>query len=358
MAYSNWDTTAANNDDASPDGFPEGMKSSEVNDAARQLMADLATFRDQTLVANGNFIGNSSGIIQQSDDYTLVKDAYGYAGDMFEGMATGTAVSAGTLTTTSTANCGLSGHAHKFTGVTLTGSGVLKLRTKIESADAVHFKNQTASLSLKVYHDVGSSVTFRTYVRKADSQDNFAATTDIGDDGGVSVPSATETTLEYKNISMGDCSNGIEVEVVITSGAVTGKSFEVTEMQLEFGSNTTPYKPASIASELHRCRRYLQVFSASDVRVICNAAAITTTEARGVVRFPEMRVAPTGSVVSGAFNFFAPNTSSVSSITFSRQTTTTCELVAALGTPFPSAGDAGVLRSTSGGGKIQFDARL
>ena len=33
-----WSTTAANNNSAPPDGFPENMNYSEVNDAARELM--------------------------------------------------------------------------------------------------------------------------------------------------------------------------------------------------------------------------------------------------------------------------------------------------------------------------------
>lgn len=37
-----FDTTAANNDDTPPDGFPENMAYSEVNDSARELMAAIA----------------------------------------------------------------------------------------------------------------------------------------------------------------------------------------------------------------------------------------------------------------------------------------------------------------------------
>lgn len=46
MAYTNWSTTAANNNSPAPDGFPEGMAASDVNNSARQLMADLAALRD------------------------------------------------------------------------------------------------------------------------------------------------------------------------------------------------------------------------------------------------------------------------------------------------------------------------
>lgn len=42
-AISTWSTTAASNNSASPDGFPEGMAPSGVNDSARELMAAIRT---------------------------------------------------------------------------------------------------------------------------------------------------------------------------------------------------------------------------------------------------------------------------------------------------------------------------
>lgn len=41
MAIKNWSTTAASNNSASPNGFPEGMAPSGVNDSGRQVMADV-----------------------------------------------------------------------------------------------------------------------------------------------------------------------------------------------------------------------------------------------------------------------------------------------------------------------------
>jgi len=43
-AISTWDTTAANNNSASPDGWPEGMAPSGVNDSARENMSALRTW--------------------------------------------------------------------------------------------------------------------------------------------------------------------------------------------------------------------------------------------------------------------------------------------------------------------------
>ncbi len=74
MAYSNWDTTAASNNDAAPNGFPEGMAASAVNDSARQLMADLASFRDD--VKNGALFTteNTEKTVRSALDFTKGAD--------------------------------------------------------------------------------------------------------------------------------------------------------------------------------------------------------------------------------------------------------------------------------------------
>ena len=227
-----------------------------------------------TLVQD-NFAINGTGIIQQRDDYTLVKDAYDFGPDRFKGMATGTAVSAGTLTQTEAASVGVTGFAHKFNQVTITGTGILFHRIRIESKDAKNFKNQIASLSCKVYHNVGSGIDYTLTVRKADVEDDFSATTNISNDGGTSVSSATATGLQFENIDMGDCSNGIEVELKIECGAVTLKDFEQTEYQLKVGTVATPFKPEPVEEILAACQRYARLleFNTGQTVVDINASA-------------------------------------------------------------------------------------
>lgn len=51
----NWSTTAGNNNSAAPDGFPENMAPSGVNDAMREVMAQLKNWQiDSEWVAYGN----------------------------------------------------------------------------------------------------------------------------------------------------------------------------------------------------------------------------------------------------------------------------------------------------------------
>ncbi len=54
---SQWSTTAGDNNSASPDGFPEGMAPSGVNDSAREVMRALAALYadiDGTLISGGS----------------------------------------------------------------------------------------------------------------------------------------------------------------------------------------------------------------------------------------------------------------------------------------------------------------
>ena len=225
-----------------------------------------------------NFAINGTGVIQQRGDYTLVKDVYDFGPDRFAGMATGTAVSAGTLTQIEAANIGVTGFAHKFDQVTITGAGIIYHRTRLESKDAKNFKNQKAALSCKVYHDVGSAIDYTLFVRKANAEDDFSAVTVISNDGGTSVDSATATELKFEDITMGDCSNGIEIELKIECGAITLKDFEQTEYQLKVGEAATPFKPESTDSVMAQCQRYYE--KSYDLDVDPGTAAVDNGEVR------------------------------------------------------------------------------
>jgi hypothetical protein len=248
-----------------------GLELSQVEfESAGLHVMDGQTAGDMVLASNGaqlsrhpyigrNVIINGCGIIdQRAVDYTLVKDTYGIRADRFYGMATGTAVSAGVLTKTNAANCGASGHAFKFSGVTLTGTGIIYFRYRIEAKDAIRFKNKAASFSCKVYHDVGNAINYTVYVRKANTADVFSAVTEISNSGVISVGSAAETKLAYLGISMGDCSNGVEIEIKVECGAVATRNFEFTECQFESGSFYTYFEFRPLAQELMLCQRYYE----------------------------------------------------------------------------------------------------
>ena len=223
---------------------------------------EYAVTRLGTLIAK-NAVINGGMLVAQRADLTLGSSApaanagYGKV-DRFQAWATGTSVSAGTATQDTASGIGRTGYALKLSGVTLTGTGITYTRHRIEALNSLRFKNQTASLSCRVKHDVGSSINYTLTVRKANTADTFSATTLIQAGSATSVASGSETLLTLEGISMGDCSNGIEIEVKAECGAVTTKNFWLTELQLEEGSKATSFEHVSFEQELARCLRYFE----------------------------------------------------------------------------------------------------
>lgn len=66
MEIFDWDVSAGGNGFAAPDGFPEGMNYSDVNNAAREIMAVLKRWHDDT---NGSLVTSGSG-----NAYTLTSN--------------------------------------------------------------------------------------------------------------------------------------------------------------------------------------------------------------------------------------------------------------------------------------------
>lgn len=182
--------------------------------------------------------------------------------DRFAAKGAGTAVSAGNITQTTAANVGNSGYAIKISGATITGTGEVYLRYRMEAAEARRFKNSSASFAAKVYHDVGSAVNYLITVRKPTVADVFTSVTDIANSGNISVASATPTTISFENInsgSLGDCSNGLEIEIKISSGAITTKNFEFADLQFNRGVIANQYIGKPFAQEYKDCERYYEV---------------------------------------------------------------------------------------------------
>lgn len=180
--------------------------------------------------------------------------------------ASGGAVSAGTIAQNTSSGIGTTGNSFKLSGVTLTGAGVLSVRIRIESKDAVKYKNIASSVAALVSHDVGSSINYTVIVRKPTVADNYASTTIISTSSATSVPTgiSSATWLKSENIAMGDCSLGIEVEFQIACGAITTKNFEFTEFQVARGATAVAIPLKEYDDELRRCKRYCRKSYSTD----------------------------------------------------------------------------------------------
>lgn len=114
-----WSTTAASNNSASPDGFPEGMAPSGVNDSMREVMAALAKYRRDTDGAN-----TSGG---SSNAYTLaasrVMAAY-TTGDLYTFIANHSNTGASTLNVDSLGAKAIQKHTAALTGGEIVSGGI------------------------------------------------------------------------------------------------------------------------------------------------------------------------------------------------------------------------------------------
>jgi hypothetical protein len=212
--------------------------------------------------------------------------------DRFAGMATGTAVSAGTLLYSA-----FSGKEYiKFNQVTITGAGQIYLRHRIEAQDAEIFINQKGSFSCNIQHSIGSAMNMTVFIRKANAANNFSSVTAIANSSAISLPDSTETTIRFEDISMGDCSNGIEIELKMEPGAITTKDFFIRNLQFELGSIATQFVIEPIADTLIKCKRFYQKLGKGIYGAFSSGTEIDT-----VLVFPvEFRTTPTATLLTTA----------------------------------------------------------
>jgi len=204
-----------------------------------------------------NLVHNGRGRIQQRPDGAL-SNSFVFGGDRWAFQAGGT-VGAGTITTVTNAVAGNSGSAHRLTGVTLTGSGTVRGRSRYESLDTIEFKDQAMVISANVFHDVGSPIDYTITVNKADAKDDFSTTTLVAASSTISVASGVSVPISLAIADLGDVTNGIEIIIEADSGAVTTKAFEFTDIQAERGTVATVFEFRPIAEEEILVLRYFWV---------------------------------------------------------------------------------------------------
>lgn len=263
-----------------------------------------------------NTILNGACLVGQRAAPSL-STAYQYGQvDRFACKATGTAVSAGTITQNTAPNAVSTGYVLKVAGATVTGVGIIYARYRIESLDSLKYKNGVASFGVWVYQDTTVNVSYTIFINKATVADNFTATTAIANSGAIVVPSGVATFIKFENINsgnIGDVTNGIEIEIQAACGAITTKNFEFGEFQFNKGVHALPFRAREYVIELAACQRYYQVYV--DPHISGMTAAATNAYSRMGFELPVlMRTTPT--VVVGALNVFdGGNVGTISSVT-------------------------------------------
>ncbi len=180
-----------------------------------------------------NFLVDPCCRVAQGLATTLSTSRQYGAVDLVQCWASGTAISAGSIgQDTVYTNAGAAAaYSCKLAGCTITGTGKVFFRRWIESRDAAALKNRTVLFSVLGFQDTSSNINAFLTINTPTVQDNFASVTNIGTGAVVSVPPNASTAITAA-LSMGNCSNGVEIILEMDCGAVTTKDFYATDWQV------------------------------------------------------------------------------------------------------------------------------
>jgi len=180
-----WSTTAASNNATPPNGFPEGMAPSTVNDAAREVMAAVARYRSDT-----DGVNTSSGTNTIALAASRTMTAYAQ-GDMYTFKAGGTNTGATTLNVDS-----LGAKDVQFNGVACVGGEIVSGLMYTVVYDGTQFQLMNASsypaidiTTLEVTNIKAKDGTASLVI--SDSTGNVAASGNVSTSGYLQVSGST-----------------------------------------------------------------------------------------------------------------------------------------------------------------------
>ena len=89
----------------------------------------------------------------------------------------------------------------------------------------------------------------------------------------------------------------------------TSNAFRITGLQIETGTQATPFEYRNIAQEEEQCRRYFQHHNFPDAAAVMNGSMWQTTSMYGAYPFyPQMRTEPTSTTSAATtFDVYTPN---------------------------------------------------
>ncbi len=253
--------------------------------AAVATSGDYSDLNDVPVQGMENAIINGCGRVSHRGNQTLGTAWDKTPIDLLSIKAEGS-VSAGTIKwVTSAFSLSETGHACFVEDATLTGSSAILFRRRIEAKDAWKFYGRAAYYSARVYHDHGADVDFIITIRKANTADNFSGTTQIVT-GTVTVSNDSNSDIDLAIPNMGDCRNGIEIEVKADCGVITSKDTYIGQEQLSIGEAKRSFIARPLALEESLVSRYLRPVTG------LVAVANSSSNMQVVFNHPNMRAAP------------------------------------------------------------------
>lgn len=233
------------------------------------------------------------------------------------------------------------------------------------------FGFQSITVSLSILNLTGSSITPTFTVSYANSQDNWASSTNIVTSANLqTVANSTQAILQYTFAAVSGVANGLQVQWNFGSSMNgSGKNIFVTAADIRVnpgatvGAPVSPvfiFEPRDISSDLTLCRRYFVAFGASSSSAsgIASGVQNSSTTANIVVPLPNaMRIAPTGITISSTshFNIYTGSggTSAITGLTYVGSSVDRCT-VQATGASGLTGGFSTYLQSISASAQLLF----
>lgn len=258
----------------------------------------LAGFRNR--VINGNFYADqrNSGASQA----ITAGAALAYTVDRFYAYCTGANVTGQRVAGTAP-----NAYLYRFTGAASTTK--IGFAQRIENLNCQDLAGNTATLSVDLSNSLLTTVTWTAwYASTANTFGSLASPTRTQIATGTFTVNSTLTRYNTNITIPSAATTGIEIELSVA--AQTSGTWNIGNVQLEFGSTATPFEQRAIGMELALCQRYLPAYSYNMSGTSCyepigigqfdNATALSA-----YCKFPvTTRVPPTGITVSAAADFF------------------------------------------------------
>ena len=173
------------------------------------------------------------------------------------------------ITVQASGGTGLSGNATTAAAVTRSGfyfgaincswtSATMKVQTRLPAEVTRPLNGRSMTISGSLTHTIGSTRSCQVVVQKANTADNFSAVTTLGTSSTFSAASGVTTPFSY-TLALGasDATNGLLISVEDTAvSTATGKTFALSDFQLEEGAIATPFEVRPVGIELALAQRY------------------------------------------------------------------------------------------------------
>ena len=234
--------------------FVSAIADSSVDLAAGKVTPQTHWNADHTFLLDESIVRNGGMVLNQRPATTMTAS---YAYTDVDAWKVKCATTGATVGQAAAAAVGRTGYALKVTAY--AAADPLKFTTYIESKDAIRLNNATASFSCLARTNASAgSPLCSIIVSKANAVDNFSAVTTVATGTGFSVATNTNTLVKLENVSMGDCSNGIQIEIVFAFVSATSGNFWITEVTANEGAFVAPFVYVPYDRELQRARRYFE----------------------------------------------------------------------------------------------------